>query len=181
MKPAIAILGAGPSGLTLARILEVKNIDYIVFERDQSPTAVGQGGTLDIRTDGGQLALKECGLFDKFKSLARYDGQAFKAVDRDGNVIWDKKPDGKDYMPEIDRKELRRLLLDSVPSEKIHWDARVDSVDREPDGLMEIRFANGSVKKGFRLVVGADGAWSKARSMVRFFDNSNETRLTFNN
>ena len=170
MNLSIAILGAGPSGLTLARLLEVKGIDYIVFERDTSPSAVGQGGTLDIRTDSGQLALQECGLFDKFKFLARYDGQAFKAVDRDGKVLWDKKAEGHEEMPEIDRKELRRILLESVPADKVLWGARVESVDRETAGSMTIRFADGSARGPFKLVVGADGAWSKARNVVRLLN-----------
>ena len=167
MKPAVAILGAGPSGLALARLLTVKNITCIVFEREKSPDAVGQGGCLDIHSDSGQLVLKEGGLFDKFKSLARYDGQASKVVDRDGVVTFEKKYQGQEDRPEIDRKDLRRLLLDSVPSERIRWDARVESVNRDSDGSMAIRFANGGIERGFQLVVGADGTWSKARSMVR--------------
>ncbi len=166
MKPAIAILGAGPSGLALARLLTVKNIDCVIFEREKSPDAVGQGGCLDIHTDSGQLVLKEAGLFDKFKALARYDGQAFKVVDRNGNVTFENKYQGQEGRPEIDRKDLRRMLLDSVPSETIQWDAQVKKVNREADGSMTVHFANGNFVKGFRLVVGADGTWSKARSMV---------------
>ncbi|KAF2718346.1 FAD/NAD(P)-binding domain-containing protein [Polychaeton citri CBS 116435] len=166
MTPAIAILGGGPSGLALARLLEVKNIDYVVFERDSSPTSVGQGGSLDVHTNSGQLALKECGLFDEFKALARYDGQAFKAVDKDCNVICDQGHEGQDGKPEIDRKDLRRILLNSVPTEKIRWGCKIESVSRESDDSMAVRFANGDVQSGFNLVVGADGAWSKARSLL---------------
>lgn len=165
--PAIAILGAGPSGLMLARLLEVKQIDYVVFERDDSATAVGQGGTLDIHTGSGQTALQKAGLFDKFKALARYDGQAFKVVDKDGNEVLNMTPDGREDRPEIDRKELRQLLLDSVPAGRIRWGHRVESVYRDESGSMAVRFDGGRVEEGFRLVVGADGAWSKARSLVR--------------
>ena len=166
MTAPIAILGAGPSGLVLARLLELNNIDYVVFERDANDQAVFTGGTLDIHKDDGQVVLREAGLLDEFEKLARYDGQAFKAIDNQGNTIWDKKFNGQKDRPEIDRTQLRRILLDSVPSRKIRWDARVEAVEKCQDGLMKIRFTNGTEEAGFKLVVGADGAWSKARPLV---------------
>lgn len=75
----------------------------------KSPDAVGQGGCLDIHTNSGQLALKECGLLDKFKFLARYDGQGFKVVDRNGDVAFDMPYDGQGGRPEVDRYDLRRF------------------------------------------------------------------------
>ena len=114
MQSPIAILGAGPSGLALARLLEVKGINYIVFERDSAPSELGQGGTLDIHAGTGQEAVKQAGLFDKFRSIARYDAQEMRMVDKDGNVLWQKTDEGQEDRPEIDRKDLRRLLLESV-------------------------------------------------------------------
>ncbi|GAM87678.1 hypothetical protein ANO11243_057050 [Dothideomycetidae sp. 11243] len=166
MQPPIAILGAGPGGLALARMLEINNIDYIVFERDETPIAIFTGGSLDIHADDGQLVLKEAGLLEKFKALARYDGQEFKSVDKDAKVIWHKKFSGQTDRPEIDRPQLRQMLLDSVPKEKIRWDCKVESVEKQVDGLMTVRFANGKQESGFKLVVGADGAWSKARALL---------------
>jgi 2-polyprenyl-6-methoxyphenol hydroxylase-like FAD-dependent oxidoreductase len=75
--------------------------------------------------------------------------------------------DGEDTdRPEIDRRDLRVLLLDSVPNHKIRWGTKVDRAQRQDNGLMSIRFADGSSESGFHLVVGADGAWSKVRSLV---------------
>lgn len=75
--------------------------------------------------------------------------------------------DGEDTdRPEIDRRDLRLLLLGSVPNDKIRWGAKVERVHKEGDDMMSICFADGTVESGFRLVVGADGAWSKARSLV---------------
>jgi 2-polyprenyl-6-methoxyphenol hydroxylase-like FAD-dependent oxidoreductase len=64
--------------------------------------------------------------------------------------------DGEDTdRPEIDRRDLRVLLLNSVPKDKIRWGAKVESLNRDADGTLSITFANGSTESGFRLVVGA--------------------------
>lgn len=58
----IAIVGAGPVGLSLAAILHHRGIKSVVFDRDSSATARSQGGTLDIHADSGQRALTAAGL-----------------------------------------------------------------------------------------------------------------------
>lgn len=165
--PPIAILGAGPSGLALGRMLQNTNIDYTIFERDESPSSSGQhGGTLDLHVGSGQLALERAGLMDKFKSLARYDASNVLAG-MDGSIVASLGAEGPDSeRPEIDRKDLRSLLLGSLPSHKVRWGKRTQHVQKDSDGSMAVHFSDGSVESGFRLVVGADGAWSKARSLV---------------
>ncbi len=166
MVADIAILGAGPSGLVLARILQVNNISYTVFERDTHPSNDGQGGTLDIHDNSGQLALKEAGLLEQFEAIARYDAQRFSVVDHHGNEVCKYDSTGTKGRPEIDRKDLRALLLASVPAERVLWSHKVEKVRRDQDGTVSVQFENRDVQSGFKLVVGADGTWSKARELV---------------
>lgn len=168
MTLPIAILGAGPSGLALGRLLEIANIAFVIFERDESAiaAATGRGGTLDIRADSGQVALQEAGLLDQFKSIARYDATVTIA-DAKGKVYVSVGEEGSDpAKPEIDRKDLRALLLSSIPADKVRWGFQVQRVQRGTDGSMSVHFADGQIESGFQLIVGADGAWSKARSLV---------------
>lgn len=170
MVPDIAIIGAGPCGLTFARLLELNNINYIIFERDASstPTPQHQGGTLDLHPKTGQLALKRAGLFEEYSKIARWNAGTGVVMDPAGKtyVNFDKGAEG----PEIDRVQLRRLLLDSVPEEKIRWDHAVKAVEKVESGAgWVIRFADGSTAAGFKLIVGADGAWSKIRPLVSGF------------
>ncbi|KAF5682490.1 tetracycline resistance [Fusarium circinatum] len=164
-KAPIAIIGAGPSGLTLARLLEINSIDYIVYERDESPEPkfINQGGTLDIHASSGQLALKEARLFDKFKSIARWDASRVFMQNPSGTV---KAVFGEDRdAPEIDRLQLRKLLLDSIPTNKIRWAQGVSSIEKGEKATEHLlHFSDGTSAFGFRLVVGADGAWSKLSS-----------------
>lgn len=74
MTPPLAILGAGPSGLALGRLLELAGVDFVVFERDSSAASAwgrGGSGTLDLHEGSGLLALEEAGLFQQFKKIAR--------------------------------------------------------------------------------------------------------------
>lgn len=63
--------------------------------------------------------------------------------------------------PEIDRKMLREILLDSLPDGIIRWNSNLRHVDL--DGFLH--FTHG-VEKDFGLIVGADGGWSKVRDIL---------------
>ncbi len=81
----IAIIGAGPVGLTFAKLLQQKGADVNVYERDKDPQTRVWGGTLDIHKDSGQKTLKEAGLLDKYLALAIPMGATI--TDEKGNVL----------------------------------------------------------------------------------------------
>jgi 2-polyprenyl-6-methoxyphenol hydroxylase-like FAD-dependent oxidoreductase len=167
--PSIAIIGAGPGGLTLARLLHINNLSCTVFENDASPNSRSQGGTLDLHPESGQSALKAAGLFDRFQELMRFEGEAFRLADKSGHLYINTSADEpKGRRPEIDRIQLRQLLLDSVPAENIRWGWKVKSIEKpDADGRWGIAFTdNTKPSEFFDLVVGADGAWSKVRAVL---------------
>lgn len=169
MAPSIAIVGAGPCGLTLARLLECRGIDYVVYERDESDISNRRGGSLDIHAETGQLALKEAGLFDEFKKHARYEDTLFTLANQQGERVFQVGQERD--APEIDRILLRQILLDSIPKEKVRWNHVLKSITLGQDGHHSLQFTNGSSASGFKLVIGADGAWSKVRPSVRLLSS----------
>ncbi|SMQ55696.1 unnamed protein product [Zymoseptoria tritici ST99CH_3D7] len=162
-KP-IAILGAGPAGLMLGRLLDLSKIPFTIFERDTEPLNRQGSGTLDVHPGTGQLALKEAGLFPQFKELARF-GVRNRLVDEKGKVLADVGGEGDEDRPEIDRLDLQRIIQETIPPGKIQWGSKVRDVGRNTNGAVEIHMADGKVESGFGLVVGADGAWSKVRNL----------------
>ena len=164
MTQSIAIIGAGPCGLTLARLLECQGIDYIIYEKDESESFVS-GGSLDLDPEHGQNAIRQAGLFEEFKKLARYDDTVFTIADKHGKKLL-QLAEGRDA-PEIDRVDLRKMLLASVPKEKVRWGHTLTSAKLDAEDRPVLQFSNGTEASGFRLIVGTDGAWSKIRSLVR--------------
>lgn len=160
MPMTIAIVGAGPGGLALARVLHVNGIDATVYERESSRDARGQGGMLDIHS--GQRALREAGLIDRFHALARGEGQDMRLLEPDGTLLLQEDtPDGApSERPEIDRADLRDLLLDSLPEGTVRWGHAFESAE---SGLL--RFAGGG-SAPYDLLVGADGARSRVRPLL---------------
>ncbi len=74
-NPSIAIIGAGPGGLTAAVILHKAGWDVRVFEADASEHTRSPGGTLDLHEESGQVALERAGLLQEFRSIARHEDQ----------------------------------------------------------------------------------------------------------
>lgn len=156
----IAIVGAGLGGLTLARVLHINGIDAVVYEREPARDARGQGGMLDIHS--GQRALHEAGLIDQFHAIARGEGQDMRLLEPDGTLLLqeDTPDDAPLLRPEVDRADLRNLLLDSLPEHTVRWD---HAFDHAHNGLLH--FTNGS-SATYDLLAGADGANSRVRALL---------------
>ncbi|MEK2476767.1 NAD(P)/FAD-dependent oxidoreductase [Streptomyces noursei] len=165
MHTPVTIIGAGLGGLVLARVLHLHRIPATVYEADPSPTARSQGGMLDIHHDSGQLALKAADLMDEFRNLILEGRQAIRLLDRDGTVLFDKADDGTGTSPEVQRGELRQILLDALPADTVQWGHKATGVRALAKGRHEVTFACGTAVVT-SLLVGADGAWSRVRPLL---------------
>lgn len=162
----VAIVGGGPGGLTLARLLQLKGADVKVYERDLDKDARVQGATLDLHEESGLKALEEAGLIEQFKAHYRPGAEKIRIVDQHGRIFLDQHTDAEapNTRPEIDRGPLRNILLDSLQAGTVVWNSRFVSL-RQAGPAWELVFENGHTALA-DIVIGADGAHSKIRPYV---------------
>jgi 2-polyprenyl-6-methoxyphenol hydroxylase-like FAD-dependent oxidoreductase len=163
----IVIVGAGLGGLVLARVLQMRGFDPIVYEREPSVTSRGQGGVLDMHVESGQRALIECGVEKEFRAAIKPSGEDTKIVDKTGRIFLDQRGShAEGGRPEVERIALRQMLLDSLRPDTVRWGQGA----REVNGS-RMMLENGEIVNA-DLIVGADGAWSRVR---RFLSDAKPT------
>jgi 2-polyprenyl-6-methoxyphenol hydroxylase-like FAD-dependent oxidoreductase len=169
----VAIIGGGPGGLTLARLLQTKGADVKVYERDLNRHARVQGSPLDLHEESGLAALRKADLLDEFKKNYRPGADKTIIANEHAEVLFSDHhhKTGKDdefgsehFRPEIDRGPLRNILLESLQSETVVWDSHFISMEKRGEGWV-LHFKNNSSVYA-DLVIAADGANSKIRPCI---------------
>lgn len=164
----IAIIGGGPGGLTLARLLQQKGVNVKVYERDMDRTARQQGATLDLHGDSGLKAIVKAGLLDAFKASYRPGADKLRLTDEHATLFFDDHGQKQEedfgnehFRPEIDRGPLRDLLIASLDENVMEWNAQFTELKPSGDGWM-LQFKN-KPSAYADLVIAVDGANSKLR------------------
>ncbi|KAI9438618.1 monooxygenase [Lactarius indigo] len=148
---SIAVVGAGLGGLVLARVLQLHGLTVSVFEYEPTSASRTQGGSLDMHPESGHSQRpedEEVKITDKHGSIALEEVPPPPAAEDPSSP--DERAPPRGGRPEIDRGQLRQLLLDSLHPGTVHWDHGVQSVQLSDDD-----------DDKFDVVVGADGAWSR--------------------
>ena len=162
----IAIVGGGPGGLTLARLLQQGGAQVSVYERDQGRRARVQGSALDLHEHSGLAALEAAGLMDAFWANHRPDLNRLRLTDAYGTILHDhsRRMSGTGKRPEIERGPLRDLLLDSLQPGTVVWDSKLESAEMQGEQVL-LRFAGGKTALA-GIAIGSDGANSRLRELV---------------
>ncbi len=160
----VAILGAGPVGLTMAKLLQQAGVAVTVYERDEDPQARIWGGTLDLHKVSGQEAMKKAGLLESYYATAIPMGVII--ADEQSNVLSTRQitPENQYDNPEINRNDFRRLLLTSLNSDTVVWDRKCTELE-EQAGKWWLQFEDG-LNATADFVIVANGGMSKVRSYV---------------
>lgn len=168
---SVAIIGGGPGGLTLARLLQMKGVQVKVYERDFDKNARVQGSLLDMHQDSGLAAIRAAGLLEAFKENFMIGADKTQIMDEQAKVWFsdhDSKPDeefGEEYFrPEIDRGTLRKILLNSLNENTVVWNSHFLSMEKENKGWI-LNFKN-KPSVYADIVIGCDGANSKIRPYI---------------
>lgn len=167
----VAIIGGGPGGLTLARLLQLKKANVKIYERDLNKNARVQGSPLDLHDGSGLAAIYKAHLFEEFKNnflpgadktlIVNEQAKIFYS-DRETNV--DEDFGNEHFRPEIDRGSLRRILLESLQPQTVKWNSHFVSMEAQNEGWL-LHFKNGSSAYA-DIVIASDGANSKIRPYI---------------
>ena len=160
----VAVVGGGPGGLTLAKLLQIKGVNVTVYERDSNKEVRQQGATLDLHEESGLEALRRANLMNEFKASFRPDAGRLRVLDEQAIIKMDEhelQDKDQEDRPEIDRAPLRDILINALHENTIVWDSQFISMVKQDHGWL-LHFKNG---KSFYadLVIAADGANSKIR------------------
>jgi 2-polyprenyl-6-methoxyphenol hydroxylase-like FAD-dependent oxidoreductase len=171
MNKKIAIIGGGPGGLTLARLLQIKGADVKVYERDYSRAARVQGAIVDLHFGSGLKAIEDAGLMDAFKTQYMPGADRYRILDKHATIRYDEHSETGDlsfgdehFRPEIDRGALRNILLNALKPGTVIWDSQFVSMELV-NNEWKLEFKNGTTATA-DLVIGADGARSSIRPYV---------------
>jgi FAD-dependent urate hydroxylase len=159
----ILVIGAGVSGISVARGLLRDGHDVTVFDQRKDTSAGGGAVTiwsngetvlrqLGVSMDGaGQLLSRVRVLTSRGHQLATLDVTAM--VNRLGAPV-----------RMVPRRVLLERLLDGFPLDRIRCNSRAVGVVTTPDGV-HVEFEDGSLARG-DLLIGADGLHSIVRGVV---------------
>lgn len=165
---SIAIVGGGPGGLTLARLLQLKGADVKVYERDLNKNARVQGSPLDLHEDSGLAAIRKADLLKEFKENFLPGADKTRIVNEQAEILFSDHETNLEenfgdpyFRPEIDRFALRKILLDSLKPETVVWDSHFISMEKQEEGW-KLNFKDKESAYA-DLVIASDGANSKIR------------------
>jgi len=160
----VAVIGAGPVGLTMAVLLQQKDVEVNVYERDVNAQTRVWGGTLDLHKESGQKSMKKAGLLNKYYEMALPMG--IKIADEHCNILFTKEitPENQYDNPEINRNHLREMLLGSLADDTVIWDMNFTGME-EKDGKWILHFKD-KPDVIADLVIGANGGMSRVRKYV---------------
>ena len=186
MKTEVLIVGAGPSGLSLAAQLIRYGIDFVIIDKKQSTTphskAIGvQARTLEI--------YEQIGLAEKLVKLGTIAQKAviIEGGERRGEINLSQIGEGISPYPFlliVEQGEHEAMLHDFITSHNrsVMWKAELESFAQNADGVSaNIRTTSGEkISIDAKFLVGCDGAKSFVRhSLGLKFEGGTFERLFY--
>ena len=157
------VVGAGVSGISVARGLLRDGHDVAVFDQ-RSDTQAG-GGAVTIWSNGEtvlrQLGVDMSGAGQLLSSVRVTTSSGRPLVTMDVSAMVNRLGAPVRMVP---RRDLLERLLDGFPADRIRCNSRVVGVVTTPDGV-RIEFQDGSTADG-DVLIGADGLHSVVRDIV---------------
>lgn len=172
MNQRVLIVGAGITGMALARALNEKNIEHLILEKRQTPS----DGGLAINLPGNAIAaLNRLGVADEVVRFGRPiqrreyrtgTGRLLFQVDED--AFW-----GETMRPRaMLRRDLLRILAEGIPDTSILRGRSFATLEQKDDTISAALDVGLTIEAG--LLVGADGVSSRVRDAIASGENGSK-------
>jgi 3-(3-hydroxy-phenyl)propionate hydroxylase len=166
----VLVVGAGPTGLTVAILLAQRGIPVVVVERHAEPYALPRAVHLD---DEGHRILQWAGVADEFSAISR-PALGLRIVDARLRTLAEFRRDspvGLHGWPQanmFDQPALDALLLarlSSLPSAEMRTSTEL--IDLDPGGRFATLKGQGTTyRQQASAILGCDGANSTVRALI---------------
>lgn len=186
VQTEVIIVGAGPTGLSLAVQLMRYNIDFVIFDQKEEVTELSKAlvvhaRTLEIYDQVGLAKPAVAGGQQVQKGALMHDGKVSARLDfSDFGVRLSPFP----FMLVFEQSKNERLLYEHLQrnGKAVQWQTDLESLTQDEGGVRAVvRTTSGKVQTiAARYLVGCDGASSPTRHFLGLpFEGSTHPRLFY--
>src|SRR5919206_1059048 len=164
----VAVVGAGPVGLTIASMLEAYGIRTVVLDRAAGPAAYSRAAVIHART---LETLEPLGIVEEAVRKGVIVPH-FGVRDRDRRLLavdFDRLPTAYPYTLMLPQDETERLLREALGRRggAILWEHEVTEISQDTNGVeIVVRSSQRNERLRTRFLIGCDGAHSTVREML---------------
>jgi 2-polyprenyl-6-methoxyphenol hydroxylase-like FAD-dependent oxidoreductase len=186
IKTEVIIVGAGPTGLSLAVQLTRYNIDFLIFDKKEGVTDLSKALVVHARTleiyDQVGLAQKAVQAGEIVHKVAlMHDGKISANLDFSG---FGGRLSPFPFLLIFEQSKNEHLLYEYLQHNRkgVQWQTEMESLTQDADGVkVVLKTATGEVQTiEARYLVGCDGASSPTRHLVGLgFEGSTYPRLFY--
>lgn len=165
----ILVVGAGPTGLTLATSLQRHGVSFRLIDQSPHPTSVHKAIIVHART---LEALEDLGVADAFVKQGRplRAMNIFNQGNRLGHIPFDMLPSRYAYMLALPQTDTEKILAENLANQGVHIERSVSltALTQSAAGVsVNLTLADETqATEEFHYVVGCDGAHSTVRNQI---------------